>query len=250
MKKALINFLDGLSSFLLFNVNDSRKTFHELHKISFKESAKFIYENGGAALLLEDKETFWAHAINNIPAKGMLLEFGVFKGTSINFFSSTLRKNKDPRTIHGFDSFEGLSEDWVGTHMTKSTFDLQGILPKVNENVNLIKGWLDDTLPPFVKENINSENKIAFIHVDMDTYTPTKVAFENTIDYLQVGTIIVFDELLGYAGWKDGEYKALMEVLAPRWEYEFISFCEPRMKHRHISKYVRAAIKITGAKTI
>ena len=37
------------------------------------------------------------------------LEFGVFKGTSTNFFSRYVNK------FYVFNSFEGLKEDWMGT---------------------------------------------------------------------------------------------------------------------------------------
>ena len=37
------------------------------------------------------------------------------------------------------------------------------------------------------------------------------------------GSVILFDELYGYPGWRHHEYKALQEVLAPS-SYRFISF--------------------------
>jgi len=246
MKKGIIKLVDGVSTFLFYHSTNLRKTFYELEKINFKESAEFICQHGGSATLLEKKSVFWKHAIDQISDTGLVLEFGVFQGNSINFFSQILAKKSDSRKIYGFDSFEGLSEDWAGTHMLKSTFDQKGRLPKVNENAQLIKGWIDKTLPPFLNEHKGS---IAFMHIDMDTYTPTKVIFENTVDLLKPGAIIVFDELLGYSGWKNGEFKALTEIISPVWDYQYISFCEPKGKTRHKSKYVRATIKITGRKT-
>ena len=52
----------------------------------------------------------------------------------------------------------------------------------------------------------------------------------------------------GYAGWKNGEFKALTEIIDPVWSYEYIAFCEPRSKARHKSKYVRATIRILERK--
>ena len=35
----------------------------------------------------------------------------------------------------GFDSFEGLREDWAGTDVEKGHFNLDGKIPKLNKNV-------------------------------------------------------------------------------------------------------------------
>ena len=186
--------MDGISTFLFYNSTNARKTFYHLEEMSFQESAEFIHQHGGSAALLEKKSLLWEHAIGQISNTGLILEFGVFQGDSINYFSRILAKKGDSRKIYGFDSFEGLSEDWVGTHMLKSTFDQKGKLPKVNQNAELIKGWIDETLPPFLRKKKDS---ISFMHIDMDTYNPTKVILENTVERLIPGTIIVFDELLG-----------------------------------------------------
>ena len=91
------------------------------------------------------------------------IEFGVFSGTSINFFSKNLNNKK----IYGFDSFEGLKEDWVGTSVPKGTFNLNKKIPKLENNVVPIAGWIQDTLPIFLKEK---NPKINFVHMDVDTY--------------------------------------------------------------------------------
>jgi hypothetical protein len=64
------------------------------------------------------------------------LEFGVYRGTSINFFASRLNG-----VLYGFDSFEGLNESMPGTNAIKGTFNLGGDMPTVLSNVKLIKGW-------------------------------------------------------------------------------------------------------------
>ena len=77
----------------------------------------------------------------NVQLNGLLIEFGVWKGRSINYFAKRVSE-----TIYGFDSFEGLKEDWSGWGFAKGAFDLGGKLPKVENNVILIKGWFDKTL--------------------------------------------------------------------------------------------------------
>ena len=143
------------------------------------------------------------------------IEFGVFSGTSINFFSKNLNKE-----IYGFDSFEGLKEDWVGTSVTKGTFDLKKKIPKLESNVVPIAGWIQDTLPTFLNEK---NPKINFVHMDVDTYESSKFVLEKIKPNLVKGAIILFDELYNFEGWDVGEYKALTEVFRED-EYKFVSF--------------------------
>ena len=93
-----------------------------------------------------------------ITNKKFYLEFGVWVGTSINFFSNYVN------TIYGFDSFEGLREDWVGTDAPKGTFNLKRKLPKLNKNVIPVVGWVQDTLVPFLDKH---KPEINFIHLDI-----------------------------------------------------------------------------------
>jgi len=144
------------------------------------------------------------------------IEFGVFSGTSINFFSKNLNNKK----IYGFDSFEGLKEDWVGTSVPKGTFNLNKKIPKLENNVVPIAGWIQDTLPIFLKEK---NPKINFVHMDVDTYESSKFILEAIKPNLVKGAIILFDELYNFEGWDVGEYKALREVFNEN-EYQFLSF--------------------------
>lgn len=163
------------------------------------------------------------YCLKQIPLEGMLLEFGVFKGTSINHIAKTLSNSGDQRIIHGFDSFKGLSHDGVGWVWEKGRFNIEGLLPKVESNVILHKGWIDDTLPLFLTSN--PEEKIAFIHVDVDIYEPAKTILTLCKNRLKPGSIIIFDELIGYAGWRFHEYKALCEVFDNS-EFEYIAFSD------------------------
>ena len=144
------------------------------------------------------------------------LEFGVFNGLSINYLSQFLKTN-----IYGFDSFEGLKEDWKGSILEAGYFDLKGKKPSVNKNVKLIKGFVQDTLSNFLSEIKNS--KINFVHIDLDTYESSKFVLQSLKPYLNNGAIILFDELYNYSGWDEGEYKALQEVFKET-EYKFLAF--------------------------
>lgn len=97
------------------------------------------------------------------------LEFGVFKGNSANFFLKYVKE------LYCFDSFEGLREDWGGKSQAKGHFNLNKKIPKLNSNVKPIVGWVEDTLENFLS---NYNPKINFVHLDMDTYSPTKFTLE------------------------------------------------------------------------
>ena len=42
-------------------------------------------------------------------------------------------------------------------------------LPSVPENMTLVKGWFNETLPSFVATNTNK--KISYLHIDCDLYS-------------------------------------------------------------------------------
>ena len=93
-----------------------------------EEQIKKCYEHFKEHLktaVLLNSENIRDHAItqaneNDKDPDNYFLEFGVFSGSSINFFSNKINKK-----IYGFDSFEGLKEDWLGTTVIKGTFDLK-----------------------------------------------------------------------------------------------------------------------------
>ena len=69
-------------------------------------------------------------AIENHKTGYNYMEFGVYVGTSINLFSKILKDLK----IYGFDSFEGLTEDWSGNIKSKGDFSLGKKIPKLNND--------------------------------------------------------------------------------------------------------------------
>tara|TARA_B100001063_G_scaffold228164_1_gene239278 strand:+ start:1792 stop:2583 length:792 start_codon:yes stop_codon:yes gene_type:complete len=147
------------------------------------------------------------------------LEFGVGAGSSINYFSDLLKKKN--KSIFGFDSFVGLKEDWKGhVFYPKGSLSQNNIQPKTNKNVSLIAGWIQDTLPLFLKEK---NPKINFLHIDVDTYESTKFILKETKQYLSKNCIIVFDDFYNFSGWSVGEYKALIEEFKES-EYNYIAF--------------------------
>jgi hypothetical protein len=171
------------------------------------------------SLLFDDKWKIREHAIktsllNDKNKEYYYLEFGVFEGTTANYFSKLVKK------LYCFDSFEGLKEDWAGTSDPKSAFNLNKKVPKLNSNVEPIVGWVEDTLEFFLKKH---NPKINFVHLDMDIYSATRFTLERLKPYLVKNAVILFDELYNYDGWESGEYKALKEIFNEN-EFEYKSF--------------------------
>lgn len=146
---------------------------------------------------------------------GPILEFGVFQGGTINFIAEKFPN----KILYGFDSFEGLPEDWNISYKEKYNkhkkgyFSLQE-LPEVKSNVKLVKGFFDQSLPEWLSKN--ELEQIALLHVDSDLYSSAKIIFDNLNDYIVNGTIIVFDEFYPwgrkrYETWAEHEYKAFCE---------------------------------------
>ena len=189
-------------------IKEDIKKCYETFKIYFKESIFIDHKNYHKFIIERAKEY-------DMFNKKFYLEFGVWKGTSINFFS------KYVHTIYGFDSFEGLREDWSGQfNHPKGTFNLNKKLPKLNKNVFLVVGWAQDTLIPFLQKY---KPEINFVNLDMDTYESTKFVLTKIKPYLQKNCIISFDELYNFPGWEVGEYKALKETFNDN-EYKYLVF--------------------------
>jgi len=151
-----------------------------------------------------------------ISPTGLVLEFGVASGSSINFIAKQL----PDRLVYGFDSFEGLPEDWrwtEGLHQPKGTFACRvpaNLLP----NVHIVKGLFQDTLPRFM-EWARSSERIAFVHIDCDLYSSTKYVLDMLgKDGWLDGAIVVFDELCNIPAYDEHEGRALAEF-ADRREY-------------------------------
>ena len=149
---------------------------------------------------------------------GLFLEFGVYKGASINRLAE-IRPNV---TFYGFDSFQGLPESWT-FGARKGAFDVGGALPPVHDNVVLVKGFYEETLAPFLGEH--ADQPISFMHVDCDLYSATKTILTHGRERLQAGSIIVFDEYFNYPEWQDHEHKAFIEFIADtRRAFEYIGY--------------------------
>lgn len=182
-------------------------------------SAAFANEHFRNVPVFKDRDLLFRWTLGQVGGdNGLFLEFGVYKGASINRLAGL----RPSATFYGFDTFTGLPEAWT-LGAKKRAFDVGGWLPPVRKNVRLIKGLFEDTLKSFVAEHHAS--KISFMHVDCDLYSATRTILRETRGLLMAGTIIVFDELINYPDWQNGEYKAFMEFTSETGvSYEFIGY--------------------------
>lgn len=175
--------------------------------------------------------------VNN---EGMWLEFGVYRGRTISFIAS-----KTQNTVYGFDSFEGLHEFWDKEN-PKGVYSLAGVIPEGTiddsivgsnpgmydssptrntkpwaKNIKLIKGYFEDTLPTFLKENLEN---VAFVHIDSDLYSSAKTVLDLLKNRIKPGTMICFDDLMEYSINQNNEIKAFAEFLIEtNFDYDVIA---------------------------
>ena len=166
------------------------------------------FDNGhGRSSNKIQRQQYYDYVLSRVTTDGNWMEFGVWKGDSINYISS---KTRNP--VFGFDSFEGLPSDWhpEDDFCPKGTFTLNGFLPKVNTNVLLLKGWFKDTLPKFLK---NNTKHCSLIHLDCDLYAGADLVLRSLESRIVPGTVIMMDEYWYCHRWKDHEYKAFQEFI-------------------------------------
>ena len=69
----------------------------------------------------------------------------------------------------------------------------------------------------------NSDTKIAFAHMDVNTYESSKFILKLIKPRLHENAIILLRGCHNYPGWSVGEYKALQETFSSK-EYRFLAF--------------------------
>jgi hypothetical protein len=139
----------------------------------------------------------------------LLLDLGVWIG-----WSTRLISDASDRTVYGFDTFEGLVEDWQiddQALIKQGTFSLSeplaqrfsrdtgvslhdGVPDALGREVRFIRGSTYETLDPFLADRPAAP--IRLFHMDLDTYESCLHALETCKDRFIEGSILVFDEYL------------------------------------------------------
>jgi hypothetical protein len=141
--------------------------------------------------VFKDRKDIWDKAMNQLDQKAITyIEFGVFKGESISYFSET--NSHEDSIFIGLDSFEGLSEAWGGNAV--GFFSTDGVIPESSDSrVKFIKGLFIESWPSLYPMLRNKSNLL--VHFDADLYSSTIYALTK-MDLLGQVYIAVFDEFL------------------------------------------------------
>jgi O-methyltransferase len=167
--------------------------------------------------------------VDDCKIEGSYLEFGCAGGGSLIdiFHSVALFPRLSAMQFYVFDSFEGLPEpsgldgdEFRRYEKGEFACDLDRYKKNVRKGgvdlkrVRCIQGWYDKTLTQELKEELPIQ-KASIVLIDCDLYESTVPVLDFIADYMQNGTVLIFDDWFSYKGRLDrGEAKAFKEWLA------------------------------------
>ena len=142
---------------------------------------------------------------------GDVVETGCYRGLTAIILQKTLDKHKSVKSLHVYDSFEGLPEKTSMDSFPPSG-SIKGSVYQDNKRVgkgwfqtseeslrtnfkdfstklpSIHKGWFKDTLPKDLPDYIS------FAHLDGDFYESTIISLENIYPKMSSGAIAVIDD--------------------------------------------------------
>jgi ABC-type polysaccharide/polyol phosphate transport system ATPase subunit len=123
---------------------------------------------------------------------GDLAEVGVYKGASAWLMCEATAGTT--KTVHLFDSFEGLSEPlpvdgsyWFRGALSVSDEHARQNLSRFG-NAKIYKGWVPERFQDV------ADRCFCFVHVDVDLYEPTRASVEFFYERLVTNGLMVFDD--------------------------------------------------------
>ena len=116
-------------------------------------------------------------------------EFGVAGGYSFKWWLN--HNNNADSKFYGFDTFEGLPEDFGPFAKGTMAAALES-LNITDPRASFYKGLFQDTLVPFLDQYKCNRKKL--IHMDADIFSATLFALSQLYKHLNDGDIILFDE--------------------------------------------------------
>jgi O-methyltransferase len=163
------------------------------------------------ALILPSREDLYEHVNLRCSRDGEsqaidYLEFGVAEGGT---FAHWLELNTNEHSrFFGFDSFEGLPEDW-NLRQGSGGFSTGGKPPQTSDpRAQFIVGWFQHTLADFLASYAPASQLV--IHIDCDLYSSTLYCLTELDRLIVPGTVVMFDEFYDPLH----EYRALVNYCA------------------------------------
>ncbi len=196
----------------------SATTIHRLNAtINYLEVGRWMAEHGYVvARRVADRREIYAQIAAELKAAQVLyLEFGVHRGESMRLWSTLLR-HPQARLV-GFDSFEGLPEDWTAVD-GRGTFSTDGVAPVLDDpRVSFVRGWFSETVPNFV---VPTHERLV-LHLDADLYSSTITVLTALAEHIVPGTYLLFDEFSD----RMHELRAFAEFLQahPTWKFQVVA---------------------------
>ena len=178
----------------------------------FFQEQKFRESFIGNAHTLQEKSLGWrlhtlTWAANHcLDIAGDFVECGVYHGFSFAVITAYLEFENVDKTLYLYDSFTGIPEEYNSENRSNAVYQKEiaeneyAIFNDVKEkfskyqNVKIIKGIVPNTFQQVCPE------KIAFLHIDMNSAKSEIAALESLFDKVTSGGMIVFDDY-GWSGY-------------------------------------------------
>jgi hypothetical protein len=181
LKSALTHLGAHCPPSLLHNLNAT---------VSYLDAGRWMRDRGfdASSRMATREDVFDAVAATVADEQVLYLEFGVFKGDSMRYWSRRL--GHPGAQLHGFDSFVGLPADWTAKER-RGHFSTSGRTPGIQDpRVVFFKGWFEDTLPRYTAPP--HERLVA--NVDCDLYSSATIVLYTIEPLLVPGAYLYFDE--------------------------------------------------------
>jgi O-methyltransferase len=168
--------------------------------LGYQNDANFVRALGNAArtpqeqtLELRLNTLVWA-ATHALHVAGDFVECGVYQGFCSAFLVDYLDFSAVQKIYYLYDTFAGIPEEFDSESKNAPLLAEPGIYESVRDrfaaypNVHVVKGVVPDTL------HQTGPEKIAFLHLDMNSSKSEIAALEVLFERVSPGGIIVFDD--------------------------------------------------------
>ena len=187
--------------------------------LAFRSDKEFMDSFSTTAKTDQEKSLLWRlHVLawaSNIAMRveGDFVECGVFKGFCSAVLCKYLKFGNVPRDFYLYDTFSGLPEETStdeersGWNRAYKTIDGDALYKEVcltfssYPNVKVVRG-----IVPFSFEE-KSPEKIAYLHIDMNSENAEILALENLFDRVVPGGVVILDDY----GWQCNARQTIAE---------------------------------------